>query len=87
MNDPSKVRIDWGIFDNIVKTIEEGEEIIKSKDTCKAGCWIEKSNYLMSLNWDVILKYQAMRDRDIARILDDLANVTLGVMDTACRCG
>jgi hypothetical protein len=41
----------------------------------------------MSLNWDEINKAQPLRGINIARALDDLANVTLEVMDTMCKCG
>lgn len=86
MNQPFKLNIDSNIIREIADLIEEGEKIIKNGDTCEAVCWLDKSEYIMSLNWDVILTYQGMRLHDIARLLDGLAIVTLKVMDTRCSC-
>lgn len=80
------MRYDWRIVETIENLIKEGEDIIQTHNSCKAECWVRKSKFLMDSNWDIILRYQGSRGDNISRLMDELANVTMGVMDVTCEC-
>lgn len=80
------MQYNWRIAETIEKVIEEGKKIIESHDVCKAGCWVNKSKFLMNLNWDIILRYQGSREDTISKLLDDLANITIEVLEVDCKC-
>lgn len=74
------------LIEHMQRVIEEGERIKESRDACSAECWLEKSKYLMSLNWNMVLQYQGSREKQISQLLDELSSVSIDVMDVVCTC-